>query len=112
MFACAMFCFALAITQLLNSSAAGCEQVEYRLPEHASNTSPEALDLLQHILVEDPARRYSLGDMQKHPWSAPALINIPLALLALSKEALSEVHTDEQISSLSNIYCRQCSKDV
>ena len=43
-------------------------QVDYKLPEHASSVSPEAMDLLQHILVEDPAKRYGLQDMQKHPW--------------------------------------------
>ena len=43
-------------------------QVEYKLPAHAS-ASPEAMDLLQHILVEDPTHRYSLQDMQNHPWS-------------------------------------------
>lgn len=42
--------------------------MEYRLPAHAASVSPEALDLLQHVLVEDPAKRYSLKDMQAHPW--------------------------------------------
>ena len=42
--------------------------MEYRLPSHASSVSPEALDLLQHILVENPAHRYSLTDVQAHPW--------------------------------------------
>ena len=45
-----------------------CTQVEYKLPPHASSVSPEAMDLLQHILVDDPAKRFSLQDMQNHPW--------------------------------------------
>ena len=43
-------------------------QVDYKLPAHASLVSPEAMDLLQHILVEDPTKRYCLQDMQNHPW--------------------------------------------
>ena len=55
--------------------------MEYRLPAHAS-ASPEALDLLQHILVEEPARRYSLTDVQAHPWSVFCLfLDLPVSCM-------------------------------
>ena len=48
-------------------------QVEYFLPPHAANVSPEAMDLLQQILVEDPVKRRGLKEIQSHPWYAPRL---------------------------------------
>ena len=45
--------------------------VDYHFP--ASIPVSEACkDLLRHILVADPAKRYSIQDIQKHPWCAPA----------------------------------------
>ena len=43
-------------------------QVEYFLPPHAASVSPEAMDLLQQILVEDPVKRRGLKEIQNHPW--------------------------------------------
>ena len=45
--------------------------VDYHFP--ASIPVSEACkDLLRHILVADPAKRYSIQDIQKHPWCVPA----------------------------------------
>ncbi|CAL8472199.1 g11741 [Coccomyxa elongata] len=70
-------------------------KVQYRLPSHASSTSPEALDLLQHILVEDPAKRYSLQDMQAHPWFQKGL---PTSLMRINEECLAMPEPDYYVS--------------
>jgi hypothetical protein len=41
--------------------------VEYDFPPHVK-VSRECRDLLSCILVADPAKRYTIEDIQKHPW--------------------------------------------
>ena len=53
------------------------EQVEYFLPPHAASVSPEAMDLLQQILVEDPVKRRGLKEIQGHPWWAAHQLCLP-----------------------------------
>ena len=41
--------------------------VDYHFPSSIP-VSENCKDLLRHILVADPAKRYSIADIQKHPW--------------------------------------------
>jgi len=41
--------------------------VEYEFPPHV-RVSRECKDLLKCILVPDPASRYTVEDIQRHPW--------------------------------------------
>lgn len=41
--------------------------MEYEFPPHV-RVSRECKDLLKHILVPDPASRYTVEDIQRHPW--------------------------------------------
>ena len=41
--------------------------MEYEFPPHVK-ASRECRDLLNRILVPDPARRMSIPDIQRHPW--------------------------------------------
>jgi hypothetical protein len=41
--------------------------VEYEFPPHV-RVSRECTDLLKNILVPDPASRYTVEDIQRHPW--------------------------------------------
>lgn len=46
-------------------------QAEYDLPEktrHGEILSEDCRDLLQQILVADPAERLSVAQIQEHPW--------------------------------------------
>jgi serine/threonine-protein kinase SRK2 len=42
-------------------------RVEYEFPPHV-RVSRECKDLLKNILVPDPASRYTVEDIQRHPW--------------------------------------------
>jgi serine/threonine-protein kinase SRK2 len=41
--------------------------VDYQLPYNKA-VSGECKDLLQRILVADPAKRITMADIQRHPW--------------------------------------------
>lgn len=41
--------------------------MEYEFPPHV-RVSRECKDLLKNILVPDPASRYTVEDIQRHPW--------------------------------------------
>ena len=41
--------------------------VDYHFPSSIP-VSENCKDLLRHILVADPAKRYSIADIQKHAW--------------------------------------------
>ncbi len=43
--------------------------VDYNFPTSIP-VSPECKDLLAKILVADPAKRFTISDIQQHPWSA------------------------------------------
>ena len=53
---------------------------EYDFP---ASVSPAARDLIQHILVRDPAARYTLDQVAAHPFFAPSLIPASLPVHAL-----------------------------
>lgn len=42
-------------------------KVDYVFPDYA-NISEECKDMIQHILVADPAKRYTIKQIQQHPW--------------------------------------------
>ena len=46
--------------------------VDYHFPSSIP-VSEQCKDLLRHILVADPAKRFSISDIQRHPWCAPCL---------------------------------------
>ncbi len=48
--------------------------VDYHFPSSIP-VSENCKDLLRHILVADPAKRYSIADIQKHPWYATAALH-------------------------------------
>ena len=50
--------------------------VDYAFPTSIP-VSPECKDLLAHILVADPAQRYTIEDIQAHPWCARASAQAP-----------------------------------
>ena len=41
--------------------------VDYHFPSSIP-VSEHCKDLLRHILVADPAKRFSIADIQRHPW--------------------------------------------
>lgn len=41
--------------------------VDYNFPSSIP-VSSECKDLLSKILVADPAKRYTIADIQRHPW--------------------------------------------
>ena len=45
-------------------------QVDYSFPTSIP-VSAECKDLLSRILVADPAKRYTIEDIQQHPWWLP-----------------------------------------
>ncbi|CAL5220740.1 g2799 [Coccomyxa viridis] len=69
-------------------------KVEYKLPAHASSVSPEAMDLLQHVLVEDPTKRYCLQEMQNHPWFVRGL---PASLKQVTAECMAMEQADHLV---------------
>jgi serine/threonine-protein kinase SRK2 len=42
-------------------------RVEYEFPPHV-RVSRDCRDLLKQILVPDPAKRFTVEDIQQHPW--------------------------------------------
>ena len=42
-------------------------RLEYKIPENGK-VSPELRDLLSKILVDNPAARISMEEIQRHPW--------------------------------------------
>ena len=46
--------------------------VDYHFPSSIP-VSEQCKDLLRHILVADPAKRFSIADIQRHPWWAPCM---------------------------------------
>lgn len=42
-------------------------KVEYEFPPHV-RVSRECRDLLKHVLIPDPATRFTVDDIQRHPW--------------------------------------------
>ena len=46
--------------------------VDYHFPSSIP-VSEHCKDLLRHILVADPAKRFSIADIQKHPWCVSCL---------------------------------------
>jgi serine/threonine protein kinase len=52
--------------------------VDYNFPTSIP-VSPECKDLLAKILVADPAKRYTIADIQQHPWSASLKHPVPCA---------------------------------
>ena len=46
------------------------EQVNTADVDYPKYLSPDAKDLIQHLLDRDPRRRYSLSRVKKHPWYA------------------------------------------
>ena len=46
--------------------------VDYHFPSSIP-VSEHCKDLLRHILVADPAKRFSIADIQRHPWCAVCL---------------------------------------
>jgi serine/threonine-protein kinase SRK2 len=45
----------------------------YIAPEEQHSVSPDCLDLLQHILVADPQRRFTVPQIMQHSWFANCL---------------------------------------
>ena len=46
--------------------------VDYHFPSSIP-VSEQCKDLLRHILVADPAKRFSIADIQRHPWCGPCM---------------------------------------
>ena len=59
--------------------------VDYHFPSSIP-VSEHCKDLLRHILVADPAKRFSIADIQRHPWCVLCLqcSEVLEALAALS----------------------------
>eukprot|EP01065_Artemidia_motanka_P053353 TRINITY_DN9880_c1_g3_i1.p1 TRINITY_DN9880_c1_g3~~TRINITY_DN9880_c1_g3_i1.p1 ORF type:complete len:489 (+),score=182.99 TRINITY_DN9880_c1_g3_i1:56-1468(+) len=53
----------------LNALFTIIQRGEYRFPRNPA-FSPELQDLIRHILVTDPKKRYSLEDIMRHKWFA------------------------------------------
>ena len=51
--------------------------VDYQFPPSIP-VSRECKDLLSKILVADPSKRYTISDIQKHPWCHPDSVLMPL----------------------------------
>lgn len=43
---------------------------EYNMNENWMSISEEAKDLVKRMLVVDPLKRITIGEIQKHPWLA------------------------------------------
>jgi serine/threonine-protein kinase Chk1 len=56
---------------------------------------PGVYNLLQGMLEIDPAKRFTLADVQKHPWTSQAVIE--LDSVELANRLMSKMHIDLQI---------------
>jgi 5'-AMP-activated protein kinase catalytic alpha subunit len=80
-----------SIAQLLKKIKSGV----YEKPEHLSH---QALDLIEHILVFDPAKRFTVKDIVEHPWMKNEAVPVyesvtvdEVALATIEEEVEEEV---------------------
>ncbi|CAK0781057.1 hypothetical protein CVIRNUC_005271 [Coccomyxa viridis] len=58
--------------------------VDYHFPSSIP-VSEHCKDLLRHILVADPAKRFSIADIQRHPWYTK---DLPVGVTRMNEECL------------------------